>query len=508
MPTTMIKVIKEGEGSIVTKGQETIMLTGNIYGGSNLGQNPAIIALSGLGSGLFCAKATLESEGLCLNWLQELKEALGNKVTFHLTGKQSKENLAELRVLCQQAEIEALFAVPEKDPSLKKQPVLYSLTAGVNANGIMAEVDLEAKTGGLMFATALIEEIKKAIQTLEERIQNPKTFTNFFNSMFASKEGRVASVGLLKELQNNLEELASQHIGPIKSKSDLTFPKVLQEKIDEYVNAEVKNHRQGTETVNLLLKAIDTLFLKQTHLKTIFSEPRLQPTAAWHTSELSADNKDLDTSASESKPTPPPAALKADAKARHEAAMAAQANAMEPTDDNAEDFPPPPPLSSLDLQQPLSDFNDSDFPPPPPSPLSEEEQMPLANFDDSELPPPPPSVSSDIAQETQNPMAIAEPEVEVEAEVEAEAETEIEAGIKEEAKAEEEADIKPKAEVGTRSEMLQAIKARRAAVENLDSEESDSEPNEDELDSGSSTLFQMRQSQDQQTQNCNELQHS
>ncbi|WP_155080823.1 hypothetical protein [Piscirickettsia salmonis] len=492
----MIKVIKEGEGSVVNKGQETILLAGSIYGGGNLGKNPAIIALSELGSGLFCAKATLQSENSCLSWLQELKEALGNKVTFHLTGKQSEYDLKELEILCEQAEIEALFAAPEKEPSLEKQPVLYSLTAGVNANGVMAEVDLEAKTGGLMFATALIEEIEKAIKILEERIQNPKTFTNLFNSMFASKEGRVASVGLLKELQNNLEELASQHIGPIKSKSDLTFPKILQEKIDEYVNAEVKNHRQSTETVGQLLKAIDTLFLQRTHLKTIFSEPRLQPTAAWHTSELSADKKDLDASAtpipsiSESKPTPPPAALKADAKARHEAAMAAQVNPMEFSDNNAEDLPPPPSPINLDSQQSLTDFDDSDFPPLPPPPLSNEEQMSLANFDDAELPPPP-LMDFETGPETQNPEAV----VEVEAE---EKVTEA---------------VKPQTATSAISAAFSAITARRPAVEDSDSEDSeesdsDSKSNEDEVDNSSSTLFQRRQSQDQQAQNCNEFEHS
>ncbi len=165
MPTTMIKVIKENEGAIVTKGQETILLTGSIYDGSNLGKSPAIIALSELGSGLFCAKATLQSENSCLSWLQELKETLGNEITFHLTGKQSKEDLAELQILCQQAEIEAQFPIPEK------QPLLYSLATGVNANGIIEKEDLYEKTGGFSFSLTLTKEIEQAISELEKKLK-------------------------------------------------------------------------------------------------------------------------------------------------------------------------------------------------------------------------------------------------------------------------------------------------------------------------------------------------
>ncbi|QGO52662.1 hypothetical protein [Piscirickettsia salmonis] len=486
----MIKVIKEGEGSIVAKGQETILLAGSTYGGGNLGKNIAIIGLSELGSGLFCAKATLQSENSCLSWLQELKEALGNEITFHLTGKQSKEDLAELQILCQQAEIEAQFPIPEK------QPLLYSLATGVNANGVIEKADLDVKTGGFSFSLTLTKEIEQAISELEKKIKD-SWFT-------INTKGRTDSIVLLKELKQNLEQLGESYIGPVNSESDLKFPKSLKEAIKDYSGSEAKNGRQQTTTVGGLLKTLDFHFTQYTVLTTKFTQTPAK-TVTWHASEPSADtdNKGLDTP-TKSAPPPPPAELKADAKARREAA--ALANAMELADDNTEDLPPPPP-SSPGLQQPLSD-NNSDFLPPPPPPLSDEEQMLLTNFDNIELPPPPPSMSSDIAQETQNPVAVVEPEAKAETEVEAKVEA------KSEEKTEEKVTeaVKPKTEVRAINAAFPAITARRAAVEGSDSEDSDSDSKsnegEDEMDSNSSTLFQRQQSQSQEADNSNPLQYN
>ncbi|WP_416431066.1 hypothetical protein [Piscirickettsia salmonis] len=254
MHNTMIKVIKEGKGSVVTKGQETTLLAGSIYGGGNLGKNPAIIALSELGSGLFCAKATLQSEGSCLSWLKDLQKTLGNKITFYLTGKQSKEDLVELQILCEQIEIEALFTTSKETVSL------YSLATGVNANGVIEKEDLDEKTGGLIFSAALIAEIEIAIGVLEKKINSPE--------FFANTKGRKNSVALLKELQSDLEELANNHIGPLYSESNLKFPENLKEKIDHYIEKEKDNKREKTETVHLLLQKIIVPLLVKTNLLT------------------------------------------------------------------------------------------------------------------------------------------------------------------------------------------------------------------------------------------------
>ncbi|AKP73491.1 hypothetical protein [Piscirickettsia salmonis] len=486
----MIKVIKENEGAIVTKGQETILLTGSIYDGSNLGKSPAIIALSELGSGLFCAKATLQSENSCLSWLQELKETLGNEITFHLTGKQSKEDLAELQILCQQAEIEAQFPIPEK------QPLLYSLATGVNANGIIEKEDLYEKTGGFSFSLTLTKEIEQAISELEKKIKD-SWFT-------INTKGRTDSIILLKELKQNLEQLGESYIGPVNSESDLKFPKSLKEAIKDYSGSEAKNGRQQTTTVGGLLKTLDFHFTRYTVLTTKFTQVPVL-TATWHTSEPSADTDSASATPmpdiNESKstpPPPPPAELKAGAKARREeeAAVTVLTNAMEFADDNAEDLPPPPPPSNPDLQQPLPDFNDSDFPPPPPPPPpSDEEQMPLADFDDIELPPPPP-MDFETGPETQvSPIE----------EVNSGATPTDGTGP----------DTTEKKDSANITAEMQSIMARRGAIGGPDSETeageddswSDQEDNSGPNQSPS-TLFQRQQSQSQEADNSNPLQYN
>ncbi|MGJ3493323.1 hypothetical protein ACR9PT_01915 [Piscirickettsia salmonis] len=490
MPNTTIKVIKQGKGAAVGKDNEDIiLLTGSMYGGGDLNENTAIVARSELGSGLFCAKET-SLANTCAGWLKNLKETLGEEIKFYISGKPSEHHEQELQVLCEQEGIQAKIFI-KKTPS--------SLTLAANYTEILYQQDLTELTGCYLFSYSLSQEIQKAIKQLNERIKKP--------GFFSDTTGRQKSVEELGGLQELIEGAGKKHLRPL----DFDFYEYLKKEFKEYRSKYLG--RQDTDTVSNLLKKIDEIFSTQTFTKTKFSLPMPPTTATWYDAPPPASPKLSEFNTAElpppsplntaedlspateiettptTPPPPPPAALKADAKARHEAAMAAQVNPMEFSDNNAEDLPTPPSPIILDSQQSLTDFDDSDFPPLPPPPLSNEEQMSLANFDDAELPPPP-LMDFETGPETQNPEAV----VEVEAE---EKVTEA---------------VKPQTATSAISAAFSAITARRQAVEESDSEESDSDSKsnegEDEADSSSSTLFQRRQSQGQQSRNSNELQHS
>ncbi|ALA24543.1 hypothetical protein AVI51_00570 [Piscirickettsia salmonis] len=270
-----IKPIIVDSGTVAHSYQSQILTTGSDYGSPLAFSSAAIVAQSKRGHGLFHATNSLQDPNNFLAWLKEVKEALGDKVTFSITAP--RYNPARPNQVCPYEK-----SLEEKCESLKIQPkILHNLKVATNPlvaisrEGLISDrallveqsqkpsspepkltIYLETNhhrgTDRRDLALSVGRKVELTIEQLQKKIETDP-------SDKSSNKIRAEGIKKLQLLQKDLDLLAK---GPHQS-LNLDFVKIIQATIARSTNGLKGNTSDTIKNLFKELKADFKSYLNQ-----------------------------------------------------------------------------------------------------------------------------------------------------------------------------------------------------------------------------------------------------
>ncbi|MGJ3494222.1 hypothetical protein PsalN5692_01195 [Piscirickettsia salmonis] len=255
-----IKPITVDSGAIAHSYQSSILATGPNYGDSLLG-NVAIIAQSKRGYGLFHATGLFQSSENFIQWLQELKNTLGNRVALRIIDPQDNQPhlyKKDLEQSCRKIGITPVFFNDPREVSVS-QPVAVSHDDLILDEQSLLKKSQETFSSKLKLNKgmdrryiifSINRSVEHAIEELQAKIEKGGLFPN-------TKE-RNKSIEELKNLQKTLNLLAKS---PGKALTE-EFLKIIQTAVNEHYDKSITNKR--SDTITKLFKELKKDFIEYT----------------------------------------------------------------------------------------------------------------------------------------------------------------------------------------------------------------------------------------------------